>query len=158
MAVLQCVSPRTQVTVTERVPALTARRNIMGKHLNNLAHSFIGQLGAKPKDLEGAPVHQVDGAQALIERFGERIVRKCRQMTPATLGRIAAQGVGFDAETDTRNGEGTSLYQVHCGSYLDKYSDGKSLLVAIATTAIVAEMTDILRRRQASMKTVTPAK
>lgn len=102
----------------------------MGKYIRNLATSFIGQLGVKADDYDRCP------AQDIYKCHSEAITTELRRMRPETLGRIAAS-------KPTK----TTLYQVHCGSYLSKHSNGKDLLLTIACTAIVAEMADIISSR-----------
>lgn len=74
-------------------------------------------------------------AQKLFEDHHEVVNRRIRRMRAGTLGVIAASG------------RGRELYYVHCGTWLGKYDDGKTLLRDIATTAIIAQMADELRHR-----------
>lgn len=136
----------------------------MGQHLHNLATSLIGQLNITSDDLRDPKLESEKfdfGSQILWDKRGEDVKRYLREkMKPETLGRIVAQGGGCD-ESNARHGNplGTDLYQVHCGTYLGKYWDGTSLLVQLAATAIVAEMSDILSSRKATEKSAvsTPA-
>jgi hypothetical protein len=112
----------------------------MGKYITNLAQSFIGQLGAAVKIEDTSEFL----AQNLHDRHSKAIHTLLRRMRPETLGRIAACGGGCDE--DNKMSQGITLYQVHCGAYLNKYADGISLLREIACTAIIAEMANILYR------------
>lgn len=60
---------------------------------------------------------------------------------PATLGVLAWKGLEWGKE-----GDKTSLYHVHCGSYLNKHDGGKKILRNLAKTALVAEIFDQLGR------------
>jgi len=112
---------------------------------------MIGQLGINPCDLGSLPYK---AGQTLYEKWGEPIKRQLTRMRPETLGKIAACGVGNPDEVSEdeslRDYAAYSLYQVHCGTYLDKYASGIALLREIACTAIIAEMTNILKRRAAT--------
>lgn len=77
-------------------------------------------------------------------------------MRPENLGRIAVQGLAKDDPRTERQprrsgvvDEGkTSLSGVHSTwSYLNGDGSGRDILVELATTAIIAEMTDQLRER-----------
>jgi len=121
----------------------------MGRYITNLAEGFIGQLKARI-EAEDRPVGGGDFlAQNLYQRHCDAIIDQLRRMRPETLGKIAAYGRGADDTTrEIVPGEhGTTLYQVHCGTWLGKYNDGMTLLRDIACTAIVAEMANILKRR-----------
>lgn len=83
------------------------------------------------------------GAQDLLGEAIPILRKRVRQMRPATLGIIAASGTRWGSGDPRR----TALYQVHCGTYLDKYASGKELLRALVITALVAEMWDILKSR-----------
>jgi len=78
------------------------------------------------------------GAQSLWKEAEGILHKKLRAMKPSTLGIIAASGRHSDST------EKTSLYYVHCGSYLGKHWGGKRILRYLAAKAIVAEMWDIL--------------
>ena len=109
------------------------------RHITHLAERLIDQLGITTVDL-GVRYELGYGAQTLYERQAHTIKFVLAQTRPGELGLLAACGRGFGDMTR----KGTSLYHVHCGSYLPKYADGWTLLCEIACTAIVAEMTDIL--------------
>jgi|SRR3989344_286297 len=131
------------------------RRIIMGKYITNLAEGFIGQLKAK---VEAEDFDEKWKWNPLVfnlyARHNEAIRAQLRRMRPETLGKIAACGVGNPDEVSEdeslRDYAAYSLYQVHCGTYLDKYASGIALLREIACTAIIAEMTNILKRRAAT--------
>ena len=57
------------------------------------------------------------------------------QLSPATLGIIAACGSKGPSDC-------TTLYQVHCGTWIGKYSSGREILERVAATAIVAVISD----------------
>lgn len=76
-----------------------------------------------------------------------RIYGEVSQLDAGTLGRIAASGYG--ARSVIPPGA-TSLYLVHKGTWLGKYSAGIDLLRMIAATAIVARMHDILGKQPRS--------
>lgn len=119
----------------------------MGTYLRNLAMSLIGQLNISPEELIDASLGERCegfGAQVLYDRRCLDISTLLRKMRPETLGKIIAKG-GGDA-----------MYLVHCETWLGKDWEGLDYLVEIACTAIVAEMTAILRARRATEK-VTPA-
>ncbi|MFA6601774.1 MAG: hypothetical protein WCT02_02850 [Candidatus Paceibacterota bacterium] len=80
------------------------------------------------------------GPQEIYKQFGDRIKAKLIRMNPETIGAIAWYGSAH--QDDQRK---TSLYQVHCQSYLGKYQSGPALMVEIAATALVAEIYDTLR-------------
>lgn len=111
----------------------------MGAYFRNLVRSLMGQLHITIEDLRSPDDLDDSGAQYLYLRRSEEIKHSLRCMRPGTLGRIAVHGKPFEVGV-----QGTAMYQVHCASWLGKYEDGKSLLIEIACTAIVAEMTDIL--------------
>lgn len=105
------------------------------KYLSNLATTFIQQLRV-PQSMGDSQ----SGPQDIYEQFGEKIKAKLLQMNPETLGRIASFGLAYEGERTK-----TAMYLVHCGSYLGKYLSGSELLTEIATTAVVAEIYDVLR-------------
>ena len=114
----------------------------MGAYLRNLTLSLIGELHIDKDELVG---EFGTGAQTLYERRSEDLKARLKKMRPETLGRIISHGRAF--------GPGhrkTSLYEVHCGNYSDKYADGRSHLVTLACTAVVAEATDILGNQLAA--------
>lgn len=114
----------------------------MGTYLRNLTLSLIGELRIDKDELVG---ELGAGAQILYERRSEAIKARLKKMRPETLGRIISHGRAF-GHGDRK----TSMYEVHCGSYSDKYADGMSHLVMLACTAVVAEAADILGNQLAA--------
>ena len=55
------------------------------------------------------------------------MLSKVKRLRPESLGIIIATG-------------GLDLYSVHCGTYVDKYMDGREQLEVLATTAILSRM------------------
>ncbi len=108
------------------------------QYIFNLALTLIQQLQV-PQSLGGSAL----GPQDIYTQFGEKIVAKLKKMNPETLGRISSFGLEYDTLT-AWSGK-TSLYEVHCGSYLGKYQSGRGLLIEIACTAICAQIFDTLR-------------
>lgn len=125
----------------------------MGQYLHNLANTLIGQLNIEWRD--GTKFPHGFNAQHLYENRRTDIRLVLIRMNPATLGKIVWGGLANNdprtESTVTRQGVTergkTSLYEVHCGAYLSKYDSGREILIELAITTIVAEMTDILRKR-----------
>lgn len=63
-----------------------------------------------------------------------RVEELVRPLGDATLGIIAACG--------SSDPNSTSLYQVHCGTWIGKYCTGRHILERVAATAIVAVISD----------------
>ncbi len=136
----------------QREFALRSKESVMGtRHIKNVARNIIGKLGIVYHELIFSEVDI--WARKLWERHSEAIRREISRMSAETQGKIAAQGLGkHDPRTDRRpqpSGvtlEGaTSLYAVHHKDYLHRNDSGREILIELATTAIIAEMTDILR-------------
>lgn len=108
------------------------------QYIRNLTLSMMGQLRVE----DGM---QDDGtlAQMLWKRFSLEVLYRLEAMAPETLGRIASFG-----RMHVVDQHHTSLYLVHCETWLDKKLGGRSLLARIAATAIIAEMTDIIHERR----------
>ena len=137
------------------------------RHITNVAQSLIGKFGITWQ--EGYSIFRDYGRlypQSLYASREVEIRRELKKMKPETLGKIAAQGLSnSDPRTERQprpsgvTDEGkTSLYAVHCGNFVGKYDSGRDMLVELALTAIVAEMTDILREkmhRDASREALT---
>ena len=102
--------------------------------IQRLAAAWIHEIG-----LHGFVGHP----EELFEH--PEVTKRVNRLRPATLGIIAWRGVEHG-----KQGEGasfrTTLYDVHCGSYLNKYGSGRELLRTLARTAIVAEIWDQLGR------------
>ncbi len=122
------------------------------RHIENVARNIIGKLGIVYYGLIFSEPEL--WARALWERHSEAVRREVSKMSPETHGKIAAQGLGkHDIRTDRRpqpsgvTEEGaTSLYAVHQKEYLHRNDSGREILIELATTALIAEMTDILRK------------
>ncbi len=127
------------------------------RYIANVAVSLIGKLHITWRDGQslGAALreysHGIFG-QTLYERREIDVRKEVSKMRPETLGRIAVQGLSKnDPRTErqpqrsgvTKEGK-TSLYSVHCGTYLPKYDSGRALLIELVVTALIAEMTDQL--------------
>ncbi len=127
------------------------------KYISNVAQNIIGKFDITWKDLRRTGLGDVPEFYALtLYAKCSLVVRgEVKQMRPETLGKIAVQGLARnDPRTDRhpkRSGvtdEGkTSLYAVHNENYLPTYASGREVLIELAVTAIVAEMTDILREK-----------
>lgn len=89
----------------------------------------IIQKFAIPKDVE---LNQIQ------KKFYPKILVEVGKYTPALLGKIAVAGAGTG-----RPGR-LGLYMVHRKTWLDKYWSGRSLLRAIAATAITAKVYDLI--------------
>ena len=137
------------------------------RYIFNIAKSFIGKFGITWRDAQlfYESSHGLS-AQVLYDHCSMVVRGEMRKMRPETLGKISVRGLSKDDPRTERQprrsgvtDQGrTSLYSVHCGSYLDKYSSGRNILIELAVTAIVAEMTDQLREkmhRDASREALT---
>lgn len=112
----------------------------MGKrYIRNLAKSLIGQLDITVFDLEPSEV-----PETLYARRNEQIKLWLERVSPEKLGQIAAWGRRHDTGAPN-TWHATSLYDVHQHEYLNVFGSGLELLRELACTAIVAEMTDILK-------------
>ena len=67
------------------------------------------------------------------------VTKTVKALKPETLGRIVSTG---RPHADALHA--TTLYEVHCQSYLSKYAGGQKLLVKLAATAVAAKMWDLL--------------
>lgn len=137
------------------------------RYISNVAQSLIGKLGITWK--EAYTTFRDDSRVSPQSLYASRNIEICRELRkkrPETLGKIAAQGLSNnDPRTERQprssgvTDEGkTSMYAVHCGNFVSKYDSGRDCLVELAVTAIVAEMTDILREkmhRDASREALT---
>lgn len=125
----------------------------MGSYIHNIATTLLGQFGITFQDCvgcRGLGLSQTYGPDILYARHSGAIKTELRKMKPETVGRIAFQGKGWDGEVECPM-DTTPLSSVHEGRpYLNQRLDGRTLVMEIACTAIVAEMMDILwaRRRE----------
>jgi len=111
-------------------------------YIHNLAVQLIGKLGVVYPEKKG---RFNPSPQDIHHLYGDRIKQELRKMTRETRGRIADCGLSWSAGLDEGK---TSLYEVHCGSYLDKSASGRDLVTQIACTAICAAMWDVFWSRQ----------
>jgi hypothetical protein len=105
------------------------------QYIHNVARTMMGQLGIDPNTVTPMP----GLAQELYYNYADDMHERMQGWSIGTLGRIASCGLAWPS------GENTSLYEVHCGSWLCKKVSGLILLRTIATTAIIAAMTDLVR-------------
>jgi hypothetical protein len=123
----------------------------MGKsnsqYIHNVARTIMGQLGVRREHL----VVEAGIAQTLYRDYGEKVNSIISKWSPETLGKVAACGTGRDSVEKRRY----DLYSVHCGTYLNKYDDGRTLLLVVATTAIIAAMADIVKGLTTSSESET---
>ena len=116
----------------------------MGHNKQNLTQRIAEELiRTFPNSVDGESV------QWLYEVYESDLRRRLKKLRPATLGVIAATGLSWRADVWETAGR-TTLYDVHCGSWLDKKEGGKKLLLTIAMTAVAATMWDILKTRRRS--------
>ncbi len=113
-------------------------RKANSQYLTNLAVTLIHQLNV-PDYLGGLS----QGVQEFYARFAKAVKARVLEMTPETRGRIADYGLAFNAANHGK----TALYAVHRAAYCGEHESGHSLLVEIASTAIIAEMFDILHQQ-----------
>lgn len=128
--------------------ALRSKEVIMGDstYISKVAVALMGRLRITHEEAVDLDHRDRAGisAQKLYERRADDVRKELKRMNPETQGRIAIQGLADGSEEEPKRGR-TSLYEVHCGSYLGKYKSGRDLLLDLATTAVIAEMTDQLR-------------
>ncbi len=100
--------------------------------IQRLAAAWIQEIG----------LHGFVGHPEMLFEHPE-VSKRINRLRPSTLGVIAWQGIEHGKHLEGGVVR-TPLYEVHCGTYLNKHSGGKELLRALAKTAIVAEMFDQL--------------
>jgi hypothetical protein len=119
-------------------------------YLYRIASQFINELDVP------SWTHQLDSmsAEEYGKNFWKPVADKLKKWKPETLGKIAALGRGYGVEDpfeDKTAKSGTrrrtSLYEVHCGSWLEPSNSGYNLLVRIATTTVIAAMKDVIDAR-----------
>jgi hypothetical protein len=64
-----------------------------------------------------------------------------RELNPAQLGMVCSVGLSL-----ADSGEQTSLYEAHCGPYLDKYASGIAILRLVAATTLLVRLYDLANR------------
>ncbi|OHA18334.1 MAG: hypothetical protein A2664_02640 [Candidatus Taylorbacteria bacterium RIFCSPHIGHO2_01_FULL_46_22b] len=109
------------------------------QYLHNLATTMIQQLHVSPEIAAPGSV-----AYDIYEKFSEEIKAKLLRMNPETRGRIA--DLGLSDYHDTYQPGQVPMYSVHCGTWLDKHDNGRTLVTEIACTVIVAKMAEILHK------------
>jgi curved DNA-binding protein CbpA len=103
------------------------------KYIHNLAGTIMGGNYVYPKD-----------AEELFRWYSVLVSEKLRQFSDQTLGKIVACGISAkEAEANKK----TSVFQVQGFEPLQLNIDGRSLLLEIAVTAVIAAMMDIIRAR-----------
>ena len=111
-------------------------------HISKIATHLIGKLKISWEDANPPTDQKLHVSPLkLYKRRADDVRRELKRMSPETLGKIAVQGEGVDQIAPE---EKTPLYFVHGGSYLWKYWSGREILLELATTAVIAEMTDQL--------------
>lgn len=114
--------------------------------VNAIARQIIAEYQINTGALGRAPYRVVAPAQFLWNLWGGAIRLWMKKLSPAMLGGIAACGKPSPADKPSVT---TSLFEVNGGQYVNgKYASGKDILLDLATTAVVAEMTDILKLRK----------
>jgi hypothetical protein len=110
------------------------------KYIHNLARNIAGQLGLRWDDFD---ISSPQLACAIWKTHGTGVITFAACWSSETLGRICACGLG-----ETTDGQ-CPLAQVHFSSNwlhgINGNSAGKTLLVYIAATAIVAAIADNMR-------------
>jgi len=98
--------------------------------------TFVAKaLGARLKlNKEEAEAFLTRGKSAT---YWDMVRRYVEQFPAGVLGELVASGKAHGSES------GVTLYQVHCGTYLDKYASGLENLVILATTAVIARMVEL---------------
>jgi hypothetical protein len=74
---------------------------------------------------------------------------KVRSLRPETLGRIASTG-------KDEGSTGVSLYEVHHGPFVNERDSGMGMLIAIATTVIVARLCEMIENPEVERRGDTP--
>jgi hypothetical protein len=124
-------------------------------YIRNLATSLIGQLRL---DVQHICEPDRFGALVLWDWCWESDIQpRLGRMRPETLGRIAVQGLGFEAIGSGK----TRLFEVHTPNpnpsrFTSPHPElmmgnGREILELIAGSAIVAEMADILEQKLKKM-------
>jgi hypothetical protein len=104
--------------------------------MNRVAKQLIRHIPLT-KEIMDTVVRSGEGAgwQSIVEHIA--------LLDPAQLGILAACGLPYNGSAIGR----TTMYQIHCGSYLGKYEGGLQLLQTLAATAVAAHINDILNPR-----------
>lgn len=106
-------------------------------YLYNVASQFIGKLGIYDIDPGDTPL-----PQWLFDTYGERVYELLRRWSPERLGGLVVYGEADD------QAHRTSLYQVHCSTWLSRHASGEELLRRIAATTVIAAIADVIDRRR----------
>ena len=115
------------------------------KYITKVARGLIGKLRIRAELFLPSPDPVVFWGFC-----GAQVRRELRKMRPETLGRIVVHGLPHGCEDPHEKlmaRDKTSLYAVHGKNYLNSYSSGRTVLIELATTTVVAEMFDLIRRQ-----------
>jgi len=125
------------------------------RYFHNLVRSIMGQLGITVAEFDEfiGSSNTASVARKVYEKRSNNIKQLLSRMNPETLGRIAIYGRGSYNNSWKERVEPkswwpqTTMLGVHTGdssssttAWLDQYADGKTLLIEIACTTIVAEI------------------
>ncbi len=123
------------------------------KYLYNVANQFMGKFRVLEVVQERYWDHndEID-AEAMWSQVHGLISIDIRTWKSETLGRIAAFGRGNTSGPPDSDLRRTTLYEVWCGSWLDKHGGGQSLLINIAATTITAAIYDVVKAKQAERR------
>ena len=101
--------------------------------LDSIANTLIEENAITASDLvttwQDRVIPANEGWSGKVEQAA---LVKARMLSPEILGRIIV------ARPDA------SLYSIHCGTWLDKYESGPSLLQQIAATAVVVRIRELV--------------
>jgi len=101
--------------------------------LDGIAYALIEEHSITASDLvtewQGRVVPANRGWDGEVEQAA---LVKARMLSAEILGRVIVAKPG------------ASLYSIHCGTWLDKYESGPSLLQQIAATAVVARIRELV--------------
>lgn len=134
------------------------------RHIENVAKNLIGKFGITSREVFFSELHC--WGQTLSDKRFKLVRKEVSRMSPETLGKIAAQGLSRDDERTedqplpsgiTRTGK-TPLCAIHHDNSDEKCKSGRDILIDLATTALIAEMADVLREthiRDASREALT---
>ncbi|MEI7720226.1 MAG: hypothetical protein WCI89_03400 [bacterium] len=128
------------------------------QYLYNVANQFIGKLRVRDYATSGAVL---DG-QDLASLCWGGVKADLSKWSPEKLGKLAALGRGFGRDdgqvVEQFQPHRTSLYELHCGTWLGKYDNGHTLLLDIATGTVVAAMVDVIEGERKDGSLQKPSK
>ena len=115
-------------------------------YLNNVANDMLNRFDIW-ETIDRKPIE----AEELAELCGGMVSNELRKRAVAKLAELAVCGRAFGDESEVKE-EGqkprTSMAEVHsCQDRLDHNAGGYGLLLRIATTAVLAAMTDVIKKR-----------